>query len=113
MAKFRPDGLPASAGRPRGARNRLQTQFLEDLLEAWQRDGKAALKVAAVEEPTKFIQICAGLMPREVQLEATGPLTDLSDEELSALLEHVREMRAKLIEQEPVMIEAKSDAKEH
>jgi len=103
---FRPDGMP-QGGRRAGVRNKLQTSFLEDLLEAWQRDGKAALAVAAKEEPMRFVQVVASLMPKEVQLEATGPLTELTDDELKALLEHVRQERAKLIEQEPVLIDVK------
>ena len=111
MARFRADGMPAG-GRRAGARNKLQTQFLEDLHEAWERDGKAALKCCIAEDPVKFVQVVAGLMPREVQLEATGPLTELSDDELTALLEHIRQERAKLIEQQPipVMIEANGKA---
>ena len=111
MARFRADGMPAG-GRRAGARNKLQTQFLEDLHEAWERDGKAALKVAAREDPMRFVQVVAGLMPREVQLEATGPLTELSDDDLRALLQQVREIRAKTIEQQPIpiMIEANGKA---
>jgi hypothetical protein len=95
MAKFRSDGMP-QGGRRAGARNKLQTSFIEDLLEAWQRDGKAALKVMMKEEPSRFVQVVASLMPKEVQLEATGPLAELTDDELNALLQHVRQERAAL-----------------
>jgi hypothetical protein len=92
-------------GRPVGARNKFQAGFLRDLAEAWERDGAAALKVMVKEDPSKFVQVCAALMPRELAVEHSE-LGDLSDDDVAALLDHVREARAKLIEHNPRMIEA-------
>jgi hypothetical protein len=108
---FRPDGMP-QGGRRAGARNRLTTKFLEALAADFVEGGAAAIKVARLEDPVRYTAIIASLMPKELSIEH-NQLGDLSDEELSALLEHVREMRAKLIEQEPVIIEAKSGPEEH
>jgi hypothetical protein len=88
------------AGRPTGARNRLQAGFLNDLAEAWALEGKAALRAMVAEEPSKFVQVCASLMPREVALDIGGPLTELSDDELREALQAVRELRARTIEAE-------------
>jgi hypothetical protein len=91
---------PGHSGRPPGSRNRLQADFLRDLAEAWALEGKAALKVMVAEEPTKFVQVCASLMPREVALDIDGPLTELSDDELLEALQAVKELRARTIEVE-------------
>jgi len=57
----RPDNMPASRGRPRGARNKLATRVLQDLLTVWDEPvseesevtkGLAALRVMAVEDPS-------------------------------------------------------------
>jgi hypothetical protein len=76
----------------------LQSAFLRDLVEAWERDGKAALSHMADEDPAKFVQVCASLMPREVALEVSGPLTEMSDEELRAALQSIRQLRASAID---------------
>jgi len=97
-------------GRRKGARDKLQTRFIEDLAEAWEKYGKDALVITAREEPAQFVKICSTLMPKEVALDVSGPLNDMSDDELNALLDHVREIRAKLIEQKPLLIDANANA---
>ena len=104
MTKFRTDGMPAG-GRRAGARNKLTTKFLEALAADFEEGGAAAIKIARIEDPVRYVAIIASLMPKEVAIEH-NQLGELSDEELSTLLAHVRELRAKLIEPEPIMIEA-------
>jgi hypothetical protein len=53
-------------GRPIGARSRLSQDFLLDLHNAWSEHGADALARCAKEEPGRFCQIVAGLMPRDV-----------------------------------------------
>jgi hypothetical protein len=98
VAKFQ----PGQGGRSKGARNKLQSGFLRDLAEAWEREGAAALRIMVKEEPSKFVQVCASLMPKEVALDVGGPLAELSDEELLEALQAVKELRARTIEAEAV-----------
>ena len=100
---------PGHTGRPRGTRNKLTGDFLRDLAAAWETDGASALKIMVKEEPSMFVRVVASLMPREVALDIGGPLTELSDDELQALLQHVRQERAKVIEQRPVLVEHAED----
>jgi hypothetical protein len=94
-----------SGGRRAGARNKLTTRFLQALAADFEEGGAAAIKIARIEDPVRYVAIIASLMPKELAIEH-NQLGDLSDEELNVLLTHVRGMRAKLIEQEPVLIEA-------
>jgi hypothetical protein len=96
-----PVGNPA--GRPPGRKTRIQfqTQFIADLAEAWAELGKGVLKIVAKEEPAKFMMACVALQPKQVEADV-GLFTDLSDDDLGALLDHVRAQRAKLIEERPV-----------
>jgi hypothetical protein len=94
-----------SGGRRAGARNKLTTRFLQALAADFEEGGAAAIKIARIEDPVRYVAIIASLMPKELAIEH-NQLGELTDEELSALLAHVRELRAKLIEQEPVLIEA-------
>jgi hypothetical protein len=95
---------PGHSGRPKGTRNKLQGDFLRDLAEAWELEGKAALLLMVKEQPVDFVKVVASLMPREVALDIGGPLTELSDDELLEALQAVREWRARMIEAQPADI---------
>lgn len=69
-------------GKPKAARNRLQTRFLYDLAEDFEAHGKKAIKDAREQDPIRYIQVIAALMPKQV--EETKPLDDLNDAELTA-----------------------------
>jgi hypothetical protein len=96
-------------GRPAGVRNRLSARFLEDLLEDWQAHGKSAIQLMRVEDPSAYVRVVASTLPKEFMIEANGPLHHLTDEELDALLQHVRQLHARVINEEPALIEAKND----
>jgi hypothetical protein len=97
-----PDGKGGihKGGRPVGAKNKLQRDFLEALARDFAEHGEGVIRIVRAEEPVKYFQIVASLMPRELAVEH-NQLGDLSDDEVNALLEYVREQRAKLIEHKP------------
>src|SRR5262245_39468646 len=71
IASRRPNGtfLPGhSPGRPPGVRPKtwLQKRFIEDLANEWERSGPDALKIAAKEEPIRFLELAAKLLPKEI-----------------------------------------------
>ena len=94
-----------SAGRPRGARNRLQTSFLYALAEDFAEHGAAAIKLCRMEEPARYVQIIASLMPKELDIESRVA-SDLDDEQLDALIEQVKAELLTKREEKP-FIEAK------
>jgi hypothetical protein len=53
-------------GRPRGSRNKLGEQFVSDLYSEWQKSGAAALKRMSQDDPTAFVRVVAGILPREI-----------------------------------------------
>jgi hypothetical protein len=98
MTKFGEGGHVG--GRPRGSRNRLASEFLEALLKDFKEGGAAAIKVARIEDPVRYLAVMASLMPKELAVEHSQ-FGELSDDEVAALLEHVKEARAKLIDAKP------------
>jgi hypothetical protein len=96
-----------SSGRPKGARNRLQSSFLYALAEDFERDGAAAIKICRIEEPARYVQIIASLMPRELEIEHQTATSDLDDEQLHNLITQIRQQ---LLKSEPMKkIEAKPE----
>jgi hypothetical protein len=56
----------SGGGRPRGSRNKLGEEFLDDLIDEWRLRGKKALEMCATREPTQFVKIVANILPKEV-----------------------------------------------
>jgi len=105
VGKFEP-GNTFGTGRPRGSRNRLSNAFVLDLHAEWERSGPAALKLMAMERPHEFCKLVGMLLPKELQLEQSHVVSDLSDEDLGALIEHARQQI--LERRAPAMIEDKA-----
>ncbi len=68
-------------GRPKGSRNKLGEQFIQDLYSEWQESGVSALKRVAADDPTAFVKLVAGVLPREL------------DASLNVTVEHIDLMR--------------------
>jgi len=116
-------GNPGSPGRPVGSRNKLATEVLDTFLADFKVHGAAALVKVREERPADYWRIATQLLPNEVLLQAMvsvepGPLDGMSPDEMRGLLETIRALRAKQIEQssarptdgiEPQIIDNTSD----
>jgi hypothetical protein len=85
------------AGRPLGARNKLSSRVLEDLLDVWNEPvsagsdvtkGKAALRCMAVEEPADFAKLYASLLPKEIGLGRSA--AELEANQIDTLIEQLQ-----------------------
>lgn len=72
--KFKPGQSGNPAGRPKGARSKLSETFLSDALDAWDKNGKEALRLMATEKPADFAKMIAGVIPKEFTGEDGSPL---------------------------------------
>ena len=100
---FQPGQVANPAGRPVGARTRLNKALIEDLYAEWKEGGRAALKTMRIEEPAQFVKCALATLPRELLIE--GVASELSDDELDAQIVYIREQLEK--QDTPLMIEAK------
>jgi hypothetical protein len=66
-------------GRPKGARNKLGEQFVQDLALAWQEHGIEALDRVAKDDPAAFLRVVAGLMPKDVNLNLSLNAAEFAD----------------------------------
>jgi hypothetical protein len=95
VSKFE-SGHAIKGGRPVGARNRLTSKFIEALAADFDLHGDAAIRITRVEKPAEYLKLIAGLLPKEFAI-SDAKLGDMSEEEVAALLETVRELRAKTL----------------
>jgi hypothetical protein len=59
----------ANAGRPKGAKNKLQEAFWKDFAEAWETHGVTALETMAIEDPATFVKVAASTITKDVSLD--------------------------------------------
>jgi len=95
---FQPGQVANPKGRPVGSRNRFAAAFISDFLADWKEHGADAIKILRIEEPGKYVAIAASILPKELFIEEGGPLTELSDEDLAAVIEYCRQERAKIVD---------------
>ena len=78
--QFKP-GNSASPGRPKGARSRLQENFLAALADDFTENGVQAIQTMREEKPAEYIKVVASLMPKQLEIER--PLEGLTDDDLA------------------------------
>lgn len=61
-------------GRPKGARNKLGEVFVKALLEDFEKGGVAAITAVRLEDPSTYLRVVAGLLPKQVTGEDGEPL---------------------------------------
>lgn len=77
-------------GRKPGSRNKLGEAFLEDMLEDWEANGKAAIAAVRAEKPDAYLKVVASILPKDlnVNINQTDALTD------EQLIERIRSLDA-------------------
>lgn len=83
------------AGRPKGSRNIINQDFLDDITAIWKQGGQAALQAMLWMEPGNFVKVVAGLLPKEVNLKHEDFTQGMSDEELIELIRSIRSRNAR------------------
>src|SRR5262245_52522701 len=87
---------PGVSGNPHGNRHRtrhlLNQEFMQALLLNFRHEGKKAIEKVARNQPAAYVKILALLVPREMQIEHTNSIKQMSDEELEAAIEALQAM---------------------
>ena len=91
-------GWTGGPGRPAGQRNKLSETFLSALANDFREHGQAAIERVRNERPHHYLSVIASLCPRQLHVERTSPLGELSDAELEFLQETLAARQAKLVQ---------------
>jgi hypothetical protein len=68
LKPFKPGQSGNPKGRPKGARNRLGTQFLEALEADFKQHGPQAIALVREKKPEVYIRVVADLLPKEANI---------------------------------------------
>ncbi|MBX5143199.1 hypothetical protein HJB79_31315 [Rhizobium lentis] len=69
------------AGRPKGSRNKLGEQFIEDLYADWQANGVETLQRVREEKPDQYLKVVASILPKDLNVNI-NQMDDLTDDQL-------------------------------
>ena len=86
------------SGNPHGNRHRtrhlLNQEFMQALLLNFRHEGKKAIEKVARNQPGVYLKILALLVPREMQIEHTNRIKQMTDEEIEQAIEAIQTMLA-------------------
>src|SRR5215468_3046648 len=86
------------SGNPHGNRHRtrhlLNQEFMQALLLNFRHQGKKAIEKVARNQPAAYLKILALLVPREMQIEHTNRIKQMTDEQIEQAIELIQTMLA-------------------
>lgn len=66
---FKPGQSGNPKGRPKGAKNKLGEDFLNDIHDLWKLNGKDYLVSMAERNPGEFVRVVASVLPKEITVD--------------------------------------------
>jgi hypothetical protein len=84
-------------GRPPGARSKLSEIAIAAIRDDFALHGKATIEKVRREKPHVYLDYVVRLLPKQLHVERTSPLGELSDAELEELEAFLASSRAKLV----------------
>src|SRR5262245_37590073 len=90
---------PGYSGNPGGSLEATRRSFNKDFLLAlaadFKKHGAAAIEKVRRQHPAVYMKICALLVPRELQVEHSGGIKAMTDEQIERSIEFIKEQLAK------------------
>jgi hypothetical protein len=86
----------------KGIRTKFTARFLSDFLKDFEENGAAAIKIVRVEHPEIYVRIAASIIPRDLAIETSASLNELSEDDLDQM---IGQLRQRALEQRPEPID--------
>jgi hypothetical protein len=87
--RFKPGQSGNPGGYAKGVRNRISGKFLHTLAEDFEAHGKDAIERCRVDDPSTYVKVVAGLLPKEVDL-GINRLEEMSTDDIIAAVSALR-----------------------
>jgi hypothetical protein len=101
-------------GNPGGSLEATRRSFNKDFLLALAADfkqhGASAIEKVRKQQPAAYMKICALLVPKELKVETTGRIEQLTDEQLDAAIAFFEEMIERRAGEATKVIENEAEA---
>ena len=82
---------------------------MQALLLNFRHEGKKAIEKVAREQPGVYLKILALLVPREMQIEHTNRIKQMTDEEIEQAIEAIQTMLAARADETAKVIEGEAE----
>ena len=90
---------PGYSGNPGGSLEATRRSFNRDFLLALAADfkkyGAVAIEKVRKQQPAAYVKICALLVPRKMQIEHSGGVKAMTDEQIDRAIAYIEEQLAK------------------
>jgi hypothetical protein len=92
--RFAPGYSGNPGGSPDRARKALNAETIAELHKAFRRGGAKAIDKVMKNNPAMFLKLLVLLVPREMQVEQSGGVKAMTDEQIERGIELIKEMLA-------------------
>ena len=93
--RFAPGFSGNPGGSPEATRRAFNKRFLLDLAEDWQQHGREVFKRVRRESPASYLKVCAALVPREMKIERSGGVKEMTDEQIEEAIAAIKVLAAR------------------
>jgi hypothetical protein len=107
--RFAPGHSGNPGGSPEAARKALNKSTLLEMHRAFNIGGRKAIEKVMRQQPAVFLKLLVLLVPRELQVENSGGVKAMSDEELEQAIEAIQTMLAARASEAAKVIEGSAE----
>src|SRR5262245_42632416 len=93
--QFRPGVSGNAAGNVHRSRHALNADTIRELHLAFQRGGRKAIEKVMRNNPAVFLKLLVLLVPREMKVEHSPGIKEMTDEQIERSIEFIKEQLAK------------------